>query len=456
MRRGLVAALPPALLAAVLAATAAPSTLAGAADDTDARPVLEPVRSDTGPEQDPGQVAARLAPLTGDTKKLGKSAATVVIDAESGRTLYDDEGSTALIPASTNKIPTSAAVLASTDPDRRLTTRVTLSGSEITLVGGGDPLLTSRRTVREPGYPTYPQPTSLRHLAAQTAARLRGMSLDRVRVTVDDSFFDGPAWNPSWPEYYRTEGIVAPVSALIVDDGREGGGEWAPISTDPALSAGRVFADLLKKKGIGTKGAITRGRPAENAEELAAVESAPIYELVQQTLTTSDNQTAENLFRLAGRFAGFGGSFDGGSRAVQKALESLGVSTVLCSFVDGSGLSRDNALTANLLTDVLRRSVRSQDGLWPIASGLAVAGVNGTLRNRFVSTETNSAAGWLRGKTGTLNYVSSLAGFVQSRSGRLLVFASLANEAKSSYEAGLHIDRIAAAAADCGCPGDSR
>lgn len=456
MRRAWFGVLSLTVAAAVVTTVGIPVDKAGAANDEAGRPVLEPVRSDTGSEQDPGQVAARLSPLTSETKKLGKRAATVVIDAESGQILFDDEGATALIPASTNKIPTSAAVLTAGDPDRRLVTRVTRSDGQLILIGGGDPLLTSRRPDRQPGYPTYPKHTSLRDLAGQTAERLRGLSVQRTRLKVDDSFFEGPAWNPSWPEYYRTEGIVAPVSALIVDDGREGGGEWAPISTDPALAAGRVFADLLRARGIKVTGDIGRARSPDTAEELARVESAPIFELVQQTLTTSDNQTAENLFRLAGRFAGFGGSFEGGSRAVQKSLESLGISSVMCSFADGSGLSRDNALTANLLTDVLRRAVRSQDGLWPIASGLAVAGVNGTLRNRFASTETNDAAGWLRGKTGTLNYVSSLAGYVQSRSGRLLVFASLANEAKSSFEAGAQIDKIAAAAADCGCPGDAR
>jgi D-alanyl-D-alanine carboxypeptidase/D-alanyl-D-alanine-endopeptidase (penicillin-binding protein 4) len=189
---------------------------------------------------------------------------------------------------------------------------------------------------------------------------------------------------------------------------------------------------------------------------VASVSSAPVFQLVEQALTTSDNQTAENLFRLAGRAGGFGGSFTGGGQAVAKALDQVGISAVMANFSDGSGLSRENHLTVTLLTDILRRAVRSEDGLWPIASGLAVAGVNGTLRNRFATPETSTAAGWLRGKTGTLNYVSSLAGFVQSRSGRVLLFASIGNEAMSSFEAGAQIDQIIAAAADCGCPGEDR
>ncbi len=426
-----------------------------AADSEEDPPVLAPVTRESGQRQDPAQVAARLTPLVAD-KKLGKQAATTVRDAESGDSLFDDEGAVPLIPASTNKIPTTAAVLTFGDPDRRLTTKVTRTGNDLVLVGGGDPLLVSHKPAVEPGYPVYPAPTSLRALAKRTAAQLRGSNTTTVTLAVDDSFFEGPAWEPSWPEYYRTEGIVAPVSALIVDDGRVGGGQWAPISEDPAVEAGRTFAGLLRKEGIKVGGDVKRGRSGDGAAEVAAVESAPLFELVQQALTSSDNQTAENLFRLAGRYAGSGASFTGGSQAVGKALDQLGISTVMTKFIDGSGLSRDNRLTTTLLTDLLRRAVASEGGLWPIASGLPVAGVSGTLRGRFAAPETAAAAGWLRGKTGTLNYVSSLAGYVQSRSGRLLVFASLANDAKSTFEAGAQIDKIAAAAADCGCPGSGR
>lgn len=422
--------------------------------ESDGPPVLQPVAKDSGPPQDPGQVAGRVGPLALDDKKMGKLATTLILDAESGQTLYDDDGSVAVIPASTNKIPTSVAVLTMAGPNRTLQTRVTLNGNDLFLIGGGDPLLSSRAPKVEPGYPTYPALTSMRALAKDTAEALKSQGAASVVLNLDDTFFDGPSWNPTWPEYYRTEGIVAPVSALIVDDGRVGG-QWGPISDDPTMAAGDVFKQLLQDRGIKVSD-VRRGKSADSAQELASVESAPIYELVQEALTSSDNQTAENLFRLAGRFGDFGGSFAGGSQAVKKALDQLGISAMLTNFVDGSGLSRDNQLTANTLTDILRRTVRAEDGLWPISSGLAVAGVSGTLRSRFSTPETSTAAGWLRGKTGTLNYVSALAGFVQSRSGRVLVFASIANDAKSSFDAGSQIDKIIASAADCGCPGEDR
>lgn len=439
------------VLALVVGLVARPAAVAESEDPV----VLPPVARDEGPAQDPAQVAARLAPLTADAKKLGKLSATRVVDSGDGTALFDDEGSIPVIPASTNKIPTSVAALEYLGADRTLKTRVVRSGNDVVLIGGGDPLLVSRAEPKEPGYPVYPKPTSLRTLAGATAKALTAAGVTATALKVDDSLFDGPAWNPAWPEYFRTQGIVAPVSALMVDDGRVGNGEWAPIGPDPAMAAGEIFAQMLKSRGI-TVSDVQRGKAGEGAQELAQVESAPVYQLIAQALTTSDNQTAENLFRLAGSAGGFGGSFAGGGQAVTKSLDQLGLGTTMLRFDDGSGLSRENRLTADLLTEILRRAVRGEEGLWPISSGLAVAGVQGTLRGRFLTPETSGAAGWVRGKTGTLNYVSSLAGFMQSRSGRVLVFASISNEATSSFDAATQIDKIVAAAADCGCPGAGR
>ncbi|MFN8126174.1 MAG: D-alanyl-D-alanine carboxypeptidase/D-alanyl-D-alanine-endopeptidase [Candidatus Nanopelagicales bacterium] len=411
--------------------------------------VLEPVAKDTGQVQDPALVAAAVAaPAT--SKKMGKQSGTLIIDAESGDTLYDNGGATPLIPASTNKIPTSVAVLHFAGPNRTLQTTVTRNGNDVFLIGGGDPLLSSRPDQATPGDPVYPRSTSMPKLAADTAAALKGQGTVKIALKVDDSYFDGPAWGPGWPPDYKVPGIVAPVSALIVNDGKIG--KWGPITDDPALQAGRVFAELLKARGISVTG-VARGRSGDGAQELASIDSAPIYELVSEALTHSDNQTAENLFRVAGKFAGTGASFTGGGQAVDKALDDLGISTLMTEFKDGSGLSRENRLTPNILTDILRRTVRAEDGLWPIASGLSVAGVTGTLQGRFTSLDTSSASGWLRGKTGTLNYVSSLAGFVQSRSGRVLAFASIGNDSKSAFETAATIDKIMTAAAACGCPG---
>lgn len=444
----------PLLFVALALAVASSGPATGPAGAGPAQPqVLQPVPDSDGTEQDPAAVARVIEPLA-TAKVMGKQAATVVVDAASGKVLYDDDGGTGLVPASTNKIPTAIGAIRAYRGDERLRTRVTAAGDTIYLVGAGDPLLASRKPQPETGQPDYPSPTSLQALVRRTAAALKSRGSLDVVLKFDDSLFSGPDWGPEWPEYYRTSGIVSPVSALMVDDGRVGG-QWGPKVEDPALAAAQRFAELLRGQGIAISG-VKRGTSPDGAAEVAAVESVPVNEIAGQALTYSDNDTAEALFRLAGIGAGYGGSFAGGSRAVREALESLDVSTIGAEFADGSGLSQRNRLPAKALTEMMRRAVAGTQGLWPVASGLAVAGVTGTLRYRFVAPETADAAGWVRGKTGTLNYVSSLAGYVQSASGRVLVFAAIANEAKSSSDAAATIDKIAARIADCGCPGEAR
>lgn len=78
---------------------------------------------------------------------------------------------------------------------------------------------------------------------------------------------------------------------------------------------------------------VSRGKSTDAAEEIASVSSAPIYQLVEQSLTTSDNQTAENLFRLAGRAGGFDGSFAGPRpKRSNKALDQVGISAMMATF----------------------------------------------------------------------------------------------------------------------------
>ena len=155
--------------------------------------VLEPVGKDAGPRQDPAQVAARVAGLTQDDKKLGKQAATVIIDAEDGQTLYDDDGSLQLIPASTNKIPTSVAALRLMGANKTLQTRVTQAGGEVFLIGGGDPLLASRRRQGRTGVPGVPAG----HLHAEARERHRpgtagAKGATAIALKVDDTFSTVP------------------------------------------------------------------------------------------------------------------------------------------------------------------------------------------------------------------------------------------------------------------------
>jgi len=188
------------------------------------------------------------------------------------------------------------------------------------------------------------------------------------------------------------------------------------------------------------------------AEELARVESAPVSAIVQKMLTESDNDYAESLGHLVGETVLGEGSFTGGARATEKIIGEAGVDLSGVQLADASGLSPRNRVTAAALTEVLTTIARGEEPTWaPVAAGLPVAGVTGTLADRFDTKATKGGRGSIFAKTGTLTGVGSLAGWVIDRDQRLLVFAIVGNNLRSGLRARDTMDRIAARLVECGC-----
>ena len=424
-----------ALLApAAVAEESAPSTPSGPA-----APVLPalPVTGSTAPAPTAKGVRAQVGAIV-DARGLGLSAA-IVLDPTDGKVLLDVRGDQALVPGSVVKLATAAAALAVLGPEARIATTVVGDDSRtITLVGGGDATLTMGGG---------PQGTaSLADLAKQVANQVQAGPVD---LRYDDSLFTGPRLGPGWGRDYPSVGGAAPVTALMVDQGRVRPGSLARVK-DPALDAAQKFRKLLKANGVKVR-SLKPGSSPDKGTEIARVESAPMATLVERMLTDSDNDLAEALSHLAGGAAGFKASFAGGAKAATKTLEGLGLPVAGMRLADGSGVSSDNRVSAMTLASLLALvATGSRPELGPIASGLAVAGFSGTLAERFTGQE-RKAAGYVRAKTGTLTGVTSLAGLVPDTSGRMLAFALLANDIASIERARSLGDEFAAGLAACGC-----
>jgi serine-type D-Ala-D-Ala carboxypeptidase/endopeptidase (penicillin-binding protein 4) len=122
-------------------------------------------------------------------------------------------------------------------------------------------------------------------------------------------------------------------------------------------------------------------------------------------------------------------------------LTAWGIPTDAWQLIDGSGLSRRNAIAPEALIAVLQRMY---DRAWtsPWMSGLPVAGRDGTLANRMRGT---AAEDNLRAKTGTMSNIRSLAGYVRTLDGEALAFVLIADAFEGTgREATLAIDAIAA------------
>ncbi|MQA80692.1 MAG: D-alanyl-D-alanine carboxypeptidase/D-alanyl-D-alanine-endopeptidase [Streptosporangiales bacterium] len=393
-------------------------------------------------------VESRLAGLLGE-RSLGTRFGAYVVDPANERTLLSQRGTSAVTPASTAKIPTSVAALSALGPDTRFTTTAVRSGQSVVLVGGGDPTLLGPK--RQPKLPAYPSLARLSTLAKETAKAL-GDNAGTVRVRIDDSLFSGPRTGPGWKPNYVPEGSVAPVSALTIDHGRSDPRKGGRVS-DPAMLAGNAFRRLLANEGVRVAGKVGRAGAAKDAAELASVRSPTVAELVELTLTYSDNDVAEALARHVARAEGEPASFAGVARATGRVLAELGIGSGITLY-DGSGLSTKDRVTPQGLAQVLQLVASGEHpDLSAVLSGMPVGGFSGTLADRYDQAESQGGVGVVRAKTGTLDGVSSLAGYVQDENGRVLVFAFVANgiPKKKAGETRPTLDRLSARLATCGC-----
>jgi D-alanyl-D-alanine carboxypeptidase/D-alanyl-D-alanine-endopeptidase (penicillin-binding protein 4) len=398
-------------------------------------------------------LAQVLNPALAAPVLAGDDVAMVVTSAASGQLLFSHDATDAVAPASTAKLAVAVAALQMLGPDHRFYTAVRQGArpGEIVLVGGGDPTLTGPTAVGalSPGYPT---PASLPELASKTVSQLQAQGVTTVSVGYDASLFVGPQLAPGWKPIYQTEGDVAPVSALEVDEGSQD--LTKPGRTaNPAAAAASQFAALLTAGGITVAGAPRADNAPATPVTIAAVQSPPLYQLVQRMLGRSDNDVAEALARQVAIAEGQPASFAGGARAVKTAITALGVDPTGFSMVDASGLSPLDRATPGALAQLLRLAIApGHEQLTAILAGLPVAGFYGTLGGRFAGPAA-AGLGVIRAKTGTLNGVVSLAGYLDDASGATLVFAVIANGVKQNAIAVTEValDRVLASLPGCGC-----
>ena len=90
-------------------------------------------------------------------------------------------------------------------------------------------------------------------------------------------------------------------------------------------------------------------------------------------------------------------------------------------------------------------------GCAPRLAGFPVAGLTGTLGDRYLDAATAAGAGLVRAKTGTLNTVIALSGYVVDADGRLLVFSFIGNGLTPGAANKAALDRSASVLAGCGC-----
>ena len=331
--------------------------------------------------------ADRRSDVLGDASR----ALAAAVDGESCVAVGMDDAvvvaansTTPVIPASNLKVVTATAAVEVLGPGTVFTTELVgpapvdgVVQGDVYLVGGGDPVL-SEQWYTEPSAIRKRPPvhtTSIESLAkALTAA---GVTSITGGVLGDGTRYDDERHPPGWSDDINASADGVPVGALVVNDSIS---QTGGIASDPAKSAAQTFRRLLRDQGIAVAGDSGTGVAPSDAQVLATVTSAPLSDIVNEMLSTSDNLTAEMLVKEIGVVAARQGTRDAGLGVIGAHLVEWGVPAAQFVLADGSGLSRENRITCDGLLRVLQRG----SGTDVVGSGLARAGQDGsTLDGKF-------------------------------------------------------------------------
>jgi D-alanyl-D-alanine carboxypeptidase/D-alanyl-D-alanine-endopeptidase (penicillin-binding protein 4) len=437
----------------------------------------------------PSQLPQTIAPLL-RSKGITDAQWGIAVETVTGDRVYQHQGNRLFIPASNQKLLTTAIALQHWSPTFQFRTvvyqRPSTDGEMVLeIVGQGDPSFST---------------ASLQDLAQQ----LSQQQITQVDELIgNDSRFPGALVPPSWEAADRQEGYGAPINSLILNQNAipltlwpqqlgqplavewenpldqsgwqvynrsrtvgRGEAEFVELSQaddrpilyiDAALRVGsdpepvavavlnpgenflRQFTTVLNQAGIAVphETLLTVPQPVSGIER-GAIVSAPLADLIRTTNHESQNLYAESLLKGLGTDARAGAdalalarssALGAGLAVMQRELINLGLDPQAFVLADGSGLSRQNLVTPNGLVDLLQAMARSANaGIYQ--GSLPVAGESGTLKNRFVDT---AVAGRLQAKTGSLGGVAVLSGYLQPLHYPPLVFSVLINQPGQSY-----------------------
>ena len=214
--------------------------------------------------------------------------------------------------------------------------------------------------------------------------------------------------------------------------------------SDPALAFVSMLRDALTKRGVKLEGRVRTVSQARDSLvvpstaavsgpfEITALQSPRFAEIAAHTLKPSQNQYTELILRTLGRTqrasldttAGrVRDDEEAGLEIVRSFLRQAGVGDNDVALNDGSGLSRNDLISANTTVQLLTFMTKHKY-FEPFREALPIAGVDGTLRTRMRGTP---AEGNLRAKTGSLSSVASLSGYVTTAGGEHLVFSMMLN-----------------------------
>ena len=388
--------------AALLVLTLAASTTASMPGKAEQPPLLTlPPPPSNQPLPDLQQRGRSCASLQQALNRLLAPVArswSVSVVNSNGDLLGDVNGGMARIPASNQKLISTAFALDQLGPDFRLRTQlVQRADGTLELKGQGDPDLGIAGLQRFA-------------MAAMGQGGARGASAGSVKLMVQEE--PRKNWWPNdWHPADRAYAYGAPITRLALTSNALGG-----AVNDPYKRLETLFKKEVKRRGGSVQ--VQQVLPIRNSQQRQQSDdqivvheetSAPMHALMSLANTESHNFTAEVLLRQAAD------QWDvrAASAAAHRWMQQQGISVEGLRVADGSGLSRNNRVSSQTIAALLMRMDQHPYAAYYQAS-MAIAGQRGTLRNYFIGSPIQ---GKFWGKTGTISGVRSISGILQTNDG---------------------------------------
>lgn len=403
-----------------------------------------------------------------------------VVDLASGETLFDRGGDRLQVPASNLKIYTSACALDTFGPGHRFKTVVRAVGpiengvlqGDLQLIGGGDAMLSSK---------------DLQKLARRVLEEL-GVKTIQGDVVVDNSRYPLRMLGPGWmwddeAEYYNmsvtplmvdfnvatvkltpdAQGMataaLAPPSnqppLVGVAESTNSGGPLAwrrPFTTpieyrndrklekpadvrlsvhDPAAWVAGMFTEMLQEAGVEfspakTKGASAAVKSKRTTKDLVH-EGPTLAETLKHFNHVSENAVGEVLLHEIAVARGVERPDwpDGAKMISEWLVERAKLAPGSFRYVDGSGLSRYNLISADSSVRLLQY-LKQSDDFEPFFQSLPTSEV-ALDRETLAGASDKSKTPRVSAKGGSMSSVSTMSGYIRTLDGRLLAFSLLAN-----------------------------
>lgn len=400
---------------------------------------------------------------------------------DEGKEVFNLNASKLMVPASLTKIVTGAAVLNTFALNKKFETKLLAKNAvvdgnlqgDLCLKGGGDPGFVSEKMWYLVNELTRSRLKNIEGDLTIDASRfddeLYDAGRDSVRV---DRAFDAPVsatsfnWNSTnifirpgtaagapaqitldpesdYLELVNKVKTVAKSGVKSVEASRVKAGDHDKIIvsgvisqdaseaviyksiSNPNLWIGMHLKQFLKQRGISFKGKIKNGSCDDSWRVLAVSPSKNINEIISDMLKFSNNFVAEMLAKnLAAESGMQPAKMKDGIEQIKKYMDTVGFERKDYILENVSGLTRDNRFTAKQLSLVLN-IIKNDFLVFPeFASGLPIAGLDGTLKNRL---KNKSEQTLVRAKTGYLDGVVGLAGYIGRKNNSPLIFVFMFN-----------------------------